>query len=307
MRLLITSALRATPEQLSEIRGLGHEVTLVPDESAPLPPEAGLADGVICNGLLMRHDLAELPRLRYVQLTSAGLDRVPVDGLRAQGVALFSAAAVYSVPLAEWVMLQVLQLSKHSRHFLRSQEAREWHKDRDLRELDGRTMCIVGFGSVGREVSTRAKAFGMRVVAVRRDADEATPVDRVVALSRVADAVAEADVVVLTVPLTDDTRHLIDGDVLRSMKPDAFLVNVSRGEVVDESALVDALGEGRLGGVALDVFEREPLDPASPLWRHERVLVTPHNAYASDRVAGRMHDLVMHNLRTFSSDDETET
>lgn len=296
MRLVVTAALTSDERDLDELRRLGHEVTWVDDESAPLPPEALEAEGVICNALFLHHDIDLFPHLRVVQLTSAGLDRVPVDRLRERGIRVFNATGVYSIPLAEWVVLQILQLSKRSRLFARQQERRQWIKQRDLRELAGQTACIVGFGSVGREVATRLRAFDVRIVTVDTTPPEAPLADESFGPDALHAALAAADIVVLCVPLTPATRHLVDSGALAAMKPDAMLVNVSRGAIVDELALVQALEEGRFFGVALDVFEAEPLPEDSPLWDFERVLVTPHNAFVSDHVKDRLLNLVVRNL-----------
>lgn len=296
MKLLVTSALGGDESRLAELRALGHDVLYLQDERGPLPEGAREVDGVVCNALFLHHDVAEFPNLRFVQLTSAGLDRAPVDAFAARGVALFNARGVYSIPLAEWVVLQILQLTKRARFFLRNQEERRWQKARDLTELAGRTACIVGFGDVGRAVAKRLRAFDVRIVAVDAAPIDSPLADETLGVDALGPALAAADFVVLTVPLTPDTRHLIDDAALTLMKPDAVLVNVSRGGVIDEDALVRALESGRFSGIALDVFETEPLDPASPLWAFERVLITPHNSFVSDRTPERLFRLVLTNL-----------
>jgi len=296
MKLLITAALGCDEGCLAELRALGHDVVVVDDERGPLPAGAELAEGIVCNALLLHHPVASFPNLRFVQLTSAGLDRAPVAELAARGVALFNARGVYSVPLAEWVVLQLLQVYKRARFFEGNQQGRRWQKARDLRELAGRTACVVGFGDVGREVAKRLQAFDVRVIGVDLRPDASPFADRVVGVDGLAAVLPEADFVVLTVPLTEATAHLIDDVTIALMKPDAVLVNVARGGVVDEDALVRALDEGRFLGVALDVFEREPLDAASPLWGFERVLVTPHSAFVSERVQERLFRLCVANL-----------
>lgn len=303
MRLLVTSALGCGGEGLDEIRALGHDVTYLRDERGSLPEGAQEVDGVVCNALLLHHDAARFPNLRFVQLTSAGLDRAPVDELARRGVALFNAQGVYSVPLAEWVVMQILQICKRARFFMRNQDERRWEKARDLRELAGRSACIVGFGDVGREVAKRLRAFDVLVMAVDARTIESPLADEVLGFESLGRALVSADFVVLAVPLTPDTRHLVDDTTIALMKPDAVLVNVSRGEVVDENALVRALAAGRFSGVALDVFEEEPLDQDSPLWGVERVMVTPHNSFVSDRAGERLFRLVLDNLTTLAALD----
>lgn len=295
MRLLVTAALTSDDSDLDDLRRLGHEVIWLQDESAQLPPEAYEAEGVVCNALFMHHDPDLFPHMKCVQLTSAGLDRVPIDRLRDLGVQVFNAKGVYSVPMAEWVVLQVLQFYKRSRFFVRNQDDRSWQKARDLRELAGRRACVVGFGDVGKEVARRLRAFDVRIVAVDLTADPSPFADAVMPVSTLADVLPSVDLVVLTLPLTPGTFHLMDDQMLRAMKPDAVLVNVSRGAVVDERALVAALDEGRFSGVALDVFEQEPLPADSPLWGIDRVIVSPHNSFVSDRVRERLLKLVVAN------------
>lgn len=295
MKLLVTSALGGE-RRLDALRALGHDALSMPDERGDLPDGAHDVDGVICNALFLHHDHNEFPNLRFVQITSAGLDRVPVEQLRARGVALFNARGVYSVPLAEWVVMQILQITKRARFFEQNQAERRWEKARDLTELAGRTACIVGFGDVGRAVAQRLRAFDVRIVAVNSAAKPSSSADEFFGVDALGAALASSDYVVVTAPLTPATRHLIDDAAIAQMKPDALLVNVSRGGVIDEPALVRALEAGRFSGVALDVFENEPLDPASPLWGFERVLVTPHNSFVSDRTTDRLFQQLLANL-----------
>ena len=296
MKLLVTGALSCDERCLGELRALGHEVLVADDERGPLPAGAHEAEGIVCNGLFLHHEAARFPNLRFVQLTSAGLDRAPVDELAERGVALFNAKGVYSIPLAEWVVMQLLNIYKRARFFEHNQQQRRWQKARDLRELAGRTACIVGFGDVGREVAKRLRGFDVRIIGVDLLPAESPLADRVVGIDALTHVLPEADFVVLTVPLTPDTRHLVDDETIAVMKQDAVVVNVSRGAVVDEDALVRALGQGKFLGVALDVFENEPLDAGSELWGYERVLVTPHNSFVSDRTRERLVGLVVANL-----------
>ena len=301
MRLLVTGALGCDERCIAELRALGHDVLVVRDERGPLPVGAQDVEGIVCNGLFLYHEVASFPNLRFVQLTSAGLDRAPVAELAERGVALFNAKGVYSVPLAEWVVMQLLNIYKRARFFERNQQQRRWQKARDLRELTGRTACIVGFGDVGREVAKRLQAFGVRVIGVDLQPADSPLTDRVVAIDALGKVLPEADFVVLTVPLAPDTRYLVDDEMIAVMKQDALLVNVSRGAVVDEDALVRALDEGKFFGVALDVFESEPLDANSALWGYERVLVTPHNSFVSDRTHERLVKLLVANLATYEA------
>jgi phosphoglycerate dehydrogenase-like enzyme len=168
-----------------------------------------------------------------------------------------------------------------------------------VNELPGKTVLVVGFGEIGREVARLAQAFGMRVLAVKRAAD-----DTASGPDRLDDFVAEADAVVVTLPLTEETRGLIGRDTIARMRDGAILVNVGRGAVVDEEALVEALASGKLAGAALDVFAEEPLPAASPLWELDNVILSPHTAALSLRENERIVDLFAENLRRYLRSDE---
>ena len=296
MRLLVTGAWRATERELAEIREMGHEPLLMPDERAPLPVSANEIDGVICNGLFLYHNAADFTSLKYVQLTSAGLDRVPAGELRERGVTLHNARGVYSVPMAEYALFGVLSLYKSASAFADSQKRRAWEKQRGVRELCGATVVIVGCGSVGCECARRFAAMGCRVVGVDAVPTQSPLFERVYPTSELYSALAVADVVVLTLPLTPETHHIINCDALAATKRGAVLVNISRGGTVDTAALCRALGDGILSGAVLDVFEEEPLPPESPLWQTEGVLITPHNSFVGDGNAARLSELILKNL-----------
>ena len=296
MKLLVTGAWQGAKENLNALRAMGHEVAFLQQEKEALPVDPAWVEGVICNGLFLHHPLSDFPNLRYIQLTSAGFDRVPMDEIRARGIAIRNARGVYSVPMAEHAVWGVLSLYHQAPFFFENQAESRWEKHRGLRELAGKTVCILGAGSVGTECAKRFRAFACRVVGVNRTVRENPVFDAMLPMDALTDALAQADVVVLTLPLTDATRGLMNAERLASMKPGAVLVNIARGAIVDAEALTDALSH-HLGGAVLDVFDPEPLSPESPLWRMENVIVTPHNSFVSDGNAARLRELIFNNLR----------
>lgn len=294
MKTIITGAFPLMQEDAAVFCQLGLEITVHPDERQPVSyPEQ--YEAAICNGLFLYNDIEQFTNLKYIQLTSAGMDRVPMEYIQAHGITIHNARGVYSIPMAEFAVGGVLQLYKQSRFFAENQRKHMWEKHRGLLELSGKTVCIVGCGSVGTECAKRFGAFGCRVtgvdVAVRED--EAYKVIR--PLERLDESLAEADVVVLTVPLTERTQHLIDAHELAKMKNGAVLVNITRGAVVDTAALTDALRE-HLGGAVLDVFEEEPLGEDSPLWEMENVILTPHNSFVGEGNRKRMMEVIVKNI-----------
>ncbi len=296
MNVLITGSYNYTPEQIAQIEKLGCKVTIHADEQAPCPtPE--LFDAVVGNAVFLHNDVSEFTNLKFAQLTRVGLDRVPVQAFHDRGIKLANAQGVYSIPIAEWVILKILEIYKRTRHFVEAQQNATWAKNYDLLELNGKTVGLIGVGSIGREVAKRLEAFGARVIGFDVRDPTCSQLAEYCTMSRLRDSIGRCDIVVLTLPLTPETHHLIDADIIGRLKQDCVLVNVSRGQIIDEDELTANLDKFR--GVALDVFEEEPLPPSSPLWRHDKVIVTPHNSFASDNTSSRMFDLILGNLRRF--------
>lgn len=298
MKLLVTGAFNATAEQLDMLTSLGFEIMLQKDERGKPECDFSEADAVICNGLFLYHDISLFKKLKFIQLTSAGLDRVPLDEIRKRDIRLFNARGVYSVPMAEFALAGVLNLYKHLNTFYENQKAHIWQKDRELRELCGETVAVVGCGSVGTECAKRFSAFGTKIVAVDITKPESEIYSEFYNINDIKKALGIADTVVLTIPLTDETRGMFNEEMFSHFKDGSVLVNISRGAVVNEKDLVKALESGILSGAVLDVFENEPLAENSELWDMENVVITPHNSFVSSKNNTRLFNLAYDNLKT---------
>lgn len=296
MNLLVTGAWRCAQQQLDTLTQLGHCVYFLQNESDPLPLAYESVEGVICNGLFLHHEIEKFTRLRYIQLTSAGFDRVPMAYIREHNIEIHNARGVYSIPMAEFALSGVLQLYKQSRFFGENQKMHRWEKHRGLLELQGKNVCIVGCGSVGTECAKRFAAFGCGVTGVDLFPREDSHYGCIKAMEELDAVLYQADVVVLTLPLTEETRHLMDKNRLDNMKAGAVLVNIARGAIVDTTALIQWLRENR-GAAVLDVFEEEPLGEDSPLWELENVIVTPHNSFVGEGNQDRLFHVIIENLR----------
>jgi phosphoglycerate dehydrogenase-like enzyme len=247
-----------------------------------------------------------LTRLRWVQAPAAGVGHLLSDELVASPIVLTSARGVRARPIAEHVLAVTLALARQLHTAMRRQAAHLWSLDEleasgRIRTLKGARMGLIGLGAIGVEVAGLAAAFGMHVTALRKRVGRPVPpaLEAVLPPERLPDLLAASDVVVLAAALTPDTRELIGRNALREVKRGAFLVNVGRGALIDDPAVIEALQDGRLGGAALDVFPREPLEPSSPYWDLPNVIVTPH-------ISGGMEDywtplvaLFADNLRRF--------
>ena len=242
--------------------------------------------------------VARIPNLRWVHTISAGVDHLLFPELSQTDVVLTNASGVFNVPIAETVLAYILAVVKRMPEFLGQQQARTWHK-LELRELRELTVGIVGLGDIGAEVARLCHAFGMRVLGLRQRPRPDPHVDEILPPEQLHDLLGRSDFGVIAVPLTKDTRQLIGAAELEAMKADAWLINIARGAIVDERALVKALQEGRIGGACLDVFVEEPLPEDSPLWGLPNVIITPHNSWHSARLQEREAELFLENLRRY--------
>jgi glyoxylate/hydroxypyruvate reductase A len=243
------------------------------------------------------------PHLRWIQATSAGVGKLAERvGLTESSVAVTTASGVHARPLAEFVVLAMLMFGKDVLRLEREQREHHWELYSG-EETRGKTVCVVGLGKIGREVARLARALDARVVGTVRELRGRTVddlgVERLEPTDRLDELLPDADVLVLAVPHTAMTHRIVDARRLALLKPGAILVNIARGDVVDEAALVEALRSGRLRGAALDVFEQEPLPPESPLWDLPNVFVSPHSASNVAAENGRIVELFQENIRRY--------
>ena len=279
--------------------GIRHIEVRTPDD---LAARIGEAD-VLSVSMMWRDALiAQAPKLRFIQSISAGTDQYGREALRAAGIRLASGQGVNARAVAEHAIALVLAMTRQL-HLARDNQAKRlWRsmiseigKRED--ELSGKTLLIVGLGRIGSHLAALARAFGMRVIATKRNASkEAGAADAVFPQDRLSALIAEADFVVLTCPLTPETEGLINARAFAQMKPSAYLINVARGRVVDEPALIAALTEHRIAGAGIDCTVEEPLPASSPLWSMQNVLITPHTAGETQRYEDNVIDLLLENL-----------
>ncbi|MFQ5889357.1 MAG: D-2-hydroxyacid dehydrogenase [Gemmatimonadota bacterium] len=287
------------------------------DGAGAAPPEllTEMADVEVYIGFGVPREAFEVARrLRWVHSGAAGVGAALFPAVRASGVVLTNSAGVHAEPLAEFAIAAMLHFGRGLDAAGRGKRARAWlHREisaaeKKLFELSGRTVGIVGYGAIGSAVGRRAAGLGMRVLALRRRWAEPPPPEVSEQFGRegVPRLLRASDVVVLTLPETPQTRGLIGVPELDAMREGAVLINVSRGGIVDEEALVAALRAGRLRGAALDVFRREPLPPESPLWSLENVLITPHVAALSPRFWERETGLILRNISRYLAGEPLE-
>ena len=293
MNILVTGAFQLNSGEREQMEAAGHKVFVHGDERAPVDcPER--YEAVVCNGLFLYNPIENFTNLRLIQLTSAGLDRVPLDYIRTHGIELHNAAGVYSVPMAEFAVCGILQLYKQSRFFAENQAQHKWEKHRGLLEISGKRVCILGCGDVGREIAKRLRAFGCRITGVNRTVRVLLDFDEVLPLDKLAETAAACDILVCCIALTPETRGIVSEKIFGRLHDGAIFVNVARGALADEAALTKWLQNG--GRAVLDVFEEEPLPETSPLWEMENVLLTPHNSFVGEGNRDRMWERIVRTM-----------
>lgn len=293
MNLLVTGAWQQAVDCLEQLKKY-HNVIFMKWEKDELPCEYEWVEGIIGNGIFLTHPIERFTNLHYIQLTSVGYDRVPMDYVKQYNIEIYNAKGVYSIPMAEFAISGVLQLYKQSRCFYKNQEQHKWEKERNLLELYGKKVCMIGCGDVAHECAKRFQAFGCEVIGINRTQKAENVYNRIVDLTEMDQILPDADVIVLTIALTKDTYHLIDEKCFDEMKNTAIFVNLARGAVVDTKAMIRKLPS--IGGAVLDVFEEEPLPEESELWEMENVIVTPHNSFVGDGNEERLKKVIFKNL-----------
>ncbi|WP_163268650.1 D-2-hydroxyacid dehydrogenase [Chelativorans alearense] len=243
--------------------------------------------------------VAAMPNLEWVQTLTTGVDNLLVMKEMPAHVAITRVAGVHGPQMAELAILLMLSLLRDLPRFLEKQQKRQWDR-RPQPLLSGRTVCILGLGLIADSLALYCKTMGMTVVGVSDGRKEAPHVDRIYRRADLKQAAAEADFLVVLVPLSAETRHIINADVLLAMKPSAYLINIARGGCVDENALLDALNKGQIAGAGIDVFEATPLPAESPLWHAPNAIVTPHVGGYADVYHEQCFPIVVENFRVYA-------
>ena len=318
----VLGTLRFDDELLDQLRAVSPRLS-VAQQTCRDTHEVGAAlaahpDTEVLYTFNVPDDTLELaPHVRWVQLHSAGVDHLLDSPLMDSDVAITTSSGIHATPIAEYVMASMLAHRWRVPFWTHCQREAQWPSGRwDLYarpELRDSTLGIVGYGSIGREVGRLGRAFGMRILALRSSPQrpgsgysppgtgdpEGTIPERIYTPGELHEMLAECDYVVVALPLTPQTRHMIGAAELRATKPGAYLVNIARGGIVDEEALVPALEEGWIAGAGLDVFEQEPLPPDSPLWGLSDALISPHVAGFTPRYDERAATLFAENLARY--------
>ncbi|MFL0250915.1 NAD(P)-dependent oxidoreductase [Clostridium neuense] len=283
-------------EKMDRIKKLGGEIVLIKEKDICQVDNCNDFDVIICNNSFRHFDISKFVNLKWIQLVSSGADAVPMQALKHSDVILTNCRGAYSIPIAEWVIAKVLEIYKSSKKFYDLQNNKKWEKYKCIYELNNKKACILGTGSIGVEIARRLKAFGVEVMGINSTGMEIQSFSKCFTMEDKDDILSISNIVINTLPLTAKTMNLINDNFLAQMKAKSVLVNVSRGKILDEKALIKYLKSGHLLGAALDVFESEPLPSTSPLWLLDNLIITPHISYRSDVGNQRVFKIVFENL-----------
>jgi phosphoglycerate dehydrogenase-like enzyme len=255
---------------------------------------------------LTERNILRFPNLKWVQMLSAGLEDLPFSGLRKKDILVTSAKGIHAIPMSEYVIGGMLHFEKHFHRYLHLQEKQEWERETLVGELNDQSVLIYGTGAIGVKIAEKAKFFDMKVHGVNTSGRAVTPFDHVLNLKEAEKKVHEYGFVVIVLPSTEETKGIFSRDYLQKLHKDAVLINVGRGDLMDENALVDLLKEGKIRGAVLDVFQTEPLPKGHPLWTLENVVITPHMSAKSHRYLGRCMDILLTNYKKYQSKQAEE-
>lgn len=311
MKIIVTQTMPKQALQRLREEAHGDEIVVVDREGKALD-SGDLSDGEAFMRWWSPHAASEAvlrqaPQLKWMHTPSAGLDQVLFPALVESDVTLTNSSGVHAVPISEWVILYTLAAAKRLPELLAAQREHHWLRDLKLQELTDMTMLILGYGAIGRAVAQRALPFGMRIIAARsgsknRDDGQQQGVEVVYGDAWRA-ALPTADFVVVSLPLTAQTRGMVDAAALAAMKPSAWFINIARGQIADEDALLQALQQGRIAGAGLDAFGEEPLPANHPLYSlpDSKVILTPHISWSSPLIEQRTLGLFLENLRRYKA------
>jgi phosphoglycerate dehydrogenase-like enzyme len=239
-------------------------------------------------------------KLKWLQSWSAGVNSFPLKEMERKDILITTANGVHAYPISETIFALLLGLTRKINTYVRNQEKKTWHHSNIKGEIHEKTIGILGVGAIGKETAKIAKAFGMKVIGFRHSGNPEQYVDQIYKIDQLNNMLPDCDFVVITLPLTDDTYKLFGAEQFNLMKPSSTLINIGRGEIVVEDALVEALQLGKIAGAGLDVFEKEPLSPNSPLWELDNVIITPHTSGATEFYNQRViEDIFIPNLKNY--------
>ena len=300
MKAVISGKKKAIADYMvDEAKKMGYDVILHEDEKVPLNYEELGCDVLVQLNMFSCNRPEDFRNLKFVQALMVGTDNQPIEKLKSMNVMYSSMKGVFDKPIAEFIIMRILDIYKRMRTYEKEQKEHSWSKRFDLLELSGKKAAILGMGHIGVETAKRLRAFETCCDGFSRSLKNAEAFDNAYKIDTLKEKIGDYDIVIVSIPLTQDTYHLFDYDMFNAMKDGSVFINIARGGIQSEEALYNALQSGKLMAAAVDVFEKEPLDPNSPLWDLENFFYSPHNSFCGDKNDETTAKIVLDNLRAF--------
>lgn len=305
MKLLIAGFYDYPQSFLDQISALGYDVTYVRNDAGEIPDKESY-EVVVGMRIFDHHDIQDFKSLKFIQLISVGFEFLPMDYIKEKGIIVATARGTSNIAIAEYTIAYLMQLCKRTRLMEEQQKNKVWKQTRSFIELNQKTAVVLGAGSIGNEILKRLKAFGVHTIGVSLNPGESEYEDEGVTPDHVDEVIGRGDFVISSMPETKETTNFIGEKLISQMKDGAFVINISRGAIVDEDALYAGLKSGKIAGAALDVTKVEPLPQESPLWDCPNVIITPHNTFHSDEFFKRLFALLLGNLERYQKGEALE-
>lgn len=286
-------------EKKSQLKKIGYNVYYEKESTFEYKEYMKDIEILVCYNPFKKLDIAQFPRLEWIQLTSMGFDQIPLESVLKRNIIVTNNRGGYSIPIGEWVVLNILELIKNRKKAYQNQASKKWFMDHTVREIYNKKITFIGTGDIAQQAAKRLHGFGVKILGVNTDGRRVNGFDQCFTLNDLDYVLELSDIVVISIPHTSKTQHLFNKTRLEKMKKEACLINVSRGAIIHEGDLIQHLEAGNLGGVALDVFEKEPLPQESKLWEMDRVVITSHNSWISEKVDERRWNLILSNLKKY--------
>jgi phosphoglycerate dehydrogenase-like enzyme len=286
-------------DKMKRIEDLGYEVLIRDENKVVYEKDFKDVEVLVCYNPFSTLDISLMEKLKWIQLSSIGIDQIPKDIVLARRIIVTNNKGGYSIPMGEWIVLKILEMIKNSREFYDKQKQKIWKVDTSILELFNKTVGFIGTGTIAQEAAKRLKGFEVKLIGVNTNGRKLEYFDECYSLNEIKDVVKKCDFVVVSVPLTKETFHLIDKELIENMKDGVYIVNIARGSVIDTDALIEAVKKGKVKKAALDVFEEEPLPVQSPLWDKENIIITPHNSWVSEMRNERRYNIIYENMKRY--------
>lgn len=291
-------------ENMNKIKSLGYDIITINEKNAVYSELLKDTEVLVCYNPFETLDISKMKMLKWIQLSSAGIDQLPLDYVKTSNVTITNNRGGYSVPMGEWIVLKILELLKHSHRLYENQKNKLWKMDSTILELCGKTIGFIGTGSIAEEAAKRLSGFDVKILGLNTAGRQVQHFDKCYGLKDINEMLSASDIVVVTIPYTRETHHLIDDEKFRCMKKGVCIVNVARGSIINEKDLIKNIHEGKIYGAALDVVENEPLHPDSSLWNLENVIITPHNSWISEMRNIRRFDMIYDNMEKYVKNEK---